>query len=234
MVNTRTDADLSAAVQNALQTLLPQIFEEIREEFRTGSGSSNAGGNPPLVNKTGLALDVEVRVRMNSQRELDMKKKVMLANEDLDQDQPTYAEPVDSNFGSSKLETEDVSVASAKISDEIDEDKKTQASLKMIRERPLAWSRSRGAQDVEVRVRMNSQRELDMKKKVMLANEDLDQDQPTYAEPVDSNFGSNKLETEDVSVASAEISDEIDEDKKNTSQPYGNDPWHGVDHKVLK
>nr|GFD55095.1 hypothetical protein [Tanacetum cinerariifolium] len=46
MVNTRTDADLSAAVQNALQTLLPQIREEIRDEFRTGSGSSNAGGNP--------------------------------------------------------------------------------------------------------------------------------------------------------------------------------------------
>nr|GFC84114.1 hypothetical protein [Tanacetum cinerariifolium] len=49
MVNTRTDADLSAAVQNALQTLLPWIREEIREEFRTGSGSSNAGGNPPPV-----------------------------------------------------------------------------------------------------------------------------------------------------------------------------------------
>nr|GFC78096.1 zinc finger, CCHC-type, retrotransposon Gag domain protein [Tanacetum cinerariifolium] len=49
MVNTRTDADLSAAVQNALQTLLPQIREEIREEFRTGFGSSNAGGNPPPV-----------------------------------------------------------------------------------------------------------------------------------------------------------------------------------------
>nr|GEZ62425.1 hypothetical protein [Tanacetum cinerariifolium] len=49
MVNTRTDADLSSAVQNALQTLLPQIREEIREEFRTGSESSNAGGNPPPV-----------------------------------------------------------------------------------------------------------------------------------------------------------------------------------------
>nr|GFD18814.1 zinc finger, CCHC-type, retrotransposon Gag domain protein [Tanacetum cinerariifolium] len=49
MVNTRTDVDLSAAVQNALQTLLPQIREEIREEFRTRSGSSNAGGNPPPV-----------------------------------------------------------------------------------------------------------------------------------------------------------------------------------------
>nr|GEW71860.1 ribonuclease H-like domain-containing protein [Tanacetum cinerariifolium] len=47
MVNTRTDTDLSAAVQNALQALLPQIREEIREEFRTGSGSSNASGNPP-------------------------------------------------------------------------------------------------------------------------------------------------------------------------------------------
>nr|GFC36669.1 zinc finger, CCHC-type, retrotransposon Gag domain protein [Tanacetum cinerariifolium] len=49
MVNTHTDADLSAAVQNALQALLSQICEEIREEFRTGSGSSNAGGNPPPV-----------------------------------------------------------------------------------------------------------------------------------------------------------------------------------------
>nr|GFD25525.1 hypothetical protein [Tanacetum cinerariifolium] len=34
MVNTRTDADLSAAVQNALQALLSQIHAEIREEFR--------------------------------------------------------------------------------------------------------------------------------------------------------------------------------------------------------
>nr|GFD41956.1 hypothetical protein [Tanacetum cinerariifolium] len=47
MVNTRTDADLSAAVQNALQTLLPQIRAEIHEEFRTSFGPSDAGGNPP-------------------------------------------------------------------------------------------------------------------------------------------------------------------------------------------
>nr|GFC22641.1 hypothetical protein [Tanacetum cinerariifolium] len=40
MVNTRTNADLSAAVQNALQTLLPQINAEIREVFRTSSGPS--------------------------------------------------------------------------------------------------------------------------------------------------------------------------------------------------
>nr|GFC48465.1 hypothetical protein [Tanacetum cinerariifolium] len=46
MVNTRTDADLSAAVQNALQTLLPQIRAEIREEFRMSSRPSDAGGNP--------------------------------------------------------------------------------------------------------------------------------------------------------------------------------------------
>nr|GFC04807.1 zinc finger, CCHC-type, retrotransposon Gag domain protein [Tanacetum cinerariifolium] len=49
MVNTRTDADLLAAVQNALQTLLSQIRAEIREEFRTSSGPSNSGGNPPPV-----------------------------------------------------------------------------------------------------------------------------------------------------------------------------------------
>nr|GFD27810.1 hypothetical protein [Tanacetum cinerariifolium] len=47
MVNTRTD--FSAAVQNALQTLLPQIHTEIREEFRTSSGPSDTGGNPPPV-----------------------------------------------------------------------------------------------------------------------------------------------------------------------------------------
>nr|GFC19845.1 zinc finger, CCHC-type, retrotransposon Gag domain protein [Tanacetum cinerariifolium] len=46
MVNTRADVELVAAVQNALQTLLPQIRAEIREEFRTGSGPSGSGGNP--------------------------------------------------------------------------------------------------------------------------------------------------------------------------------------------
>nr|GEW68865.1 zinc finger, CCHC-type, retrotransposon Gag domain protein [Tanacetum cinerariifolium] len=46
MVNTRTNADLSAAIQNALQTLLPQIRAEIREEFHTSSGPLDAGGNP--------------------------------------------------------------------------------------------------------------------------------------------------------------------------------------------
>nr|GFA59912.1 zinc finger, CCHC-type, retrotransposon Gag domain protein [Tanacetum cinerariifolium] len=49
MVNTRTDADFSAADQNALQTLLPQIRVEIHEEFRTSSRPSDAGGNPPPV-----------------------------------------------------------------------------------------------------------------------------------------------------------------------------------------
>nr|GFD36183.1 zinc finger, CCHC-type, retrotransposon Gag domain protein [Tanacetum cinerariifolium] len=47
MVNTRTDAELAAAVQKALQTLLPQIRVEIREEFRTGSGPSGSSRNPP-------------------------------------------------------------------------------------------------------------------------------------------------------------------------------------------
>nr|GFB79872.1 zinc finger, CCHC-type, retrotransposon Gag domain protein [Tanacetum cinerariifolium]GFD51368.1 zinc finger, CCHC-type, retrotransposon Gag domain protein [Tanacetum cinerariifolium] len=46
MVNTRTDAELAAAVQNALQTLLPQIRAEIREEFHTSSVPSGSGGNP--------------------------------------------------------------------------------------------------------------------------------------------------------------------------------------------
>nr|GFC90767.1 zinc finger, CCHC-type, retrotransposon Gag domain protein [Tanacetum cinerariifolium] len=48
MVNTRTDAELAVAVRNALQTLLPHICAEIREEFRIGSGPSGSGGNPPL------------------------------------------------------------------------------------------------------------------------------------------------------------------------------------------
>nr|GFA29071.1 hypothetical protein [Tanacetum cinerariifolium] len=42
MVNTHTDADLSTAIQNALQTLLLQIHAEIREEFRTSSRPSDA------------------------------------------------------------------------------------------------------------------------------------------------------------------------------------------------
>nr|GFC96688.1 zinc finger, CCHC-type, retrotransposon Gag domain protein [Tanacetum cinerariifolium] len=35
--------------QNALQALLPQIRAEIREEFRTSFGPSDAGGKPPPV-----------------------------------------------------------------------------------------------------------------------------------------------------------------------------------------
>nr|GEV65973.1 hypothetical protein [Tanacetum cinerariifolium] len=58
MVNTRTDAELSAAVQNALQTLLPQIRAEIREEFRTSSGPSNSGGNPPPISHMEKIFDV--------------------------------------------------------------------------------------------------------------------------------------------------------------------------------
>nr|GEX32654.1 uncharacterized mitochondrial protein AtMg00810-like [Tanacetum cinerariifolium] len=36
-------------IMSALQTLLPQIRAEIREEFRTSSGPSDSGGNPPPV-----------------------------------------------------------------------------------------------------------------------------------------------------------------------------------------
>nr|GFB38641.1 hypothetical protein [Tanacetum cinerariifolium] len=63
MINTRTDADLSAAVQNALQTLLPQIRTEIREEFRTSSGPSEVSGNPPPVTiHTWLVLKTKIRI----------------------------------------------------------------------------------------------------------------------------------------------------------------------------
>nr|GFB63393.1 hypothetical protein [Tanacetum cinerariifolium] len=58
MVNIGTDADLSAAVQNALQALLPQILAEIREEFRTSSGPSDAGGNPPPISYMEKIFDV--------------------------------------------------------------------------------------------------------------------------------------------------------------------------------
>nr|GFD04491.1 zinc finger, CCHC-type, retrotransposon Gag domain protein [Tanacetum cinerariifolium] len=58
MLNTRTDVELSAAVQNALQTLLPQIRAKIRKEFRTGSGPSDSGGNPPLAYKPAKGGDV--------------------------------------------------------------------------------------------------------------------------------------------------------------------------------
>nr|GFB19547.1 hypothetical protein [Tanacetum cinerariifolium] len=68
MVNTRTDTELSAAVQNALQTLLPQIRAEIREEFRTGSGPLDSGGNPlPVTIHTWLK-------RFNKQKPLLFEK----------------------------------------------------------------------------------------------------------------------------------------------------------------
>nr|GFD30425.1 zinc finger, CCHC-type, retrotransposon Gag domain protein [Tanacetum cinerariifolium] len=51
MVNTCIDADLSAAVQNALQTLLPHIRAEIREEFRTTYKKAK-GGDAWLITVT--------------------------------------------------------------------------------------------------------------------------------------------------------------------------------------
>ncbi|GJT42359.1 uncharacterized mitochondrial protein-like protein [Tanacetum coccineum] len=47
MVNTRTDAELAAAVQAAVTEMLPQIREQVREEYR--NGASGSGGNPPPV-----------------------------------------------------------------------------------------------------------------------------------------------------------------------------------------
>nr|GFC54469.1 hypothetical protein [Tanacetum cinerariifolium] len=68
MVNTRTDAELSAAIQNALQTLLLQICAEIREEFRTSSEPSDSGGNPlPVTIHTWLE-------RFNKQKPRSFKK----------------------------------------------------------------------------------------------------------------------------------------------------------------
>ncbi|GJT97534.1 putative reverse transcriptase domain-containing protein [Tanacetum coccineum] len=47
MVNTRTDAELAAAVQAAVDAMLLQIREQVREEYRTGAVAS--GSNPPPV-----------------------------------------------------------------------------------------------------------------------------------------------------------------------------------------
>ncbi|GJS82063.1 putative reverse transcriptase domain-containing protein [Tanacetum coccineum] len=44
MVNTRTDAELAAAVQAAVDAMLPQIRKQVREEYRTGAVAS--GSNP--------------------------------------------------------------------------------------------------------------------------------------------------------------------------------------------
>ncbi|GJR97309.1 putative reverse transcriptase domain-containing protein [Tanacetum coccineum] len=47
MVNTRTDVELAAAVQAAVDAMLPQIRDQVREEYRTGAVAS--GSNPPPV-----------------------------------------------------------------------------------------------------------------------------------------------------------------------------------------
>ncbi|GJU18870.1 putative reverse transcriptase domain-containing protein [Tanacetum coccineum] len=47
MVNTRTDVELAAAVQAAVTAMLPQICEQVHEEYR--NGASGSGGNPPPV-----------------------------------------------------------------------------------------------------------------------------------------------------------------------------------------
>ncbi|GKF81893.1 hypothetical protein Tco_0243549 [Tanacetum coccineum] len=47
MVNTRTDAELAASVQAAVEAMIPHIREQVPEEYRNGAGGS--GGNPPPV-----------------------------------------------------------------------------------------------------------------------------------------------------------------------------------------
>ncbi|GJR31388.1 hypothetical protein Tco_1107620, partial [Tanacetum coccineum] len=47
MVNTRTDDELAAAVQAAMDAMLPQICEQVREECHTGAVPS--GSNPPPI-----------------------------------------------------------------------------------------------------------------------------------------------------------------------------------------
>nr|GEX63872.1 retrovirus-related Pol polyprotein from transposon TNT 1-94 [Tanacetum cinerariifolium] len=63
MVNTRTDADLSAAVQNALQTLLLQICAEIREEFRTSSGPFSLERSSVSIRQTSTETSTEFMQR---------------------------------------------------------------------------------------------------------------------------------------------------------------------------
>ncbi|GKF37733.1 hypothetical protein Tco_0114491, partial [Tanacetum coccineum] len=47
MVNTRTDAELAAVVQAAVDSMLLQIREQVHEEYRTGAVPP--GSNPPPV-----------------------------------------------------------------------------------------------------------------------------------------------------------------------------------------
>nr|GEZ57984.1 reverse transcriptase domain-containing protein [Tanacetum cinerariifolium] len=66
MVNTSTDADLSAAVQNALQILLPQIRAEICEEFRTSLDRRMLRGvTNTILNSKGEAKAITTRSGMS-------------------------------------------------------------------------------------------------------------------------------------------------------------------------
>ncbi|GJY47459.1 hypothetical protein Tco_0436522 [Tanacetum coccineum] len=60
MVNTRTDAELAAAVQAAVTAMLPQIREQVREEYR--NGASAQGGNPST---TGEGLQAKAKGGMH-------------------------------------------------------------------------------------------------------------------------------------------------------------------------
>ncbi|GKC95150.1 hypothetical protein Tco_1160592 [Tanacetum coccineum] len=69
-------------------------------------------------------------------------------------------------------------------------------------------------------------------KKQALAIEDPEQGQPIDAELTESDFESNKLETENIYEASAEESDESDKDNKETTNfisKKGPVPNHGPD-----
>nr|GFA58562.1 hypothetical protein [Tanacetum cinerariifolium] len=58
MVNTRTDADLSTAVQTPCRHCSPRFTQRFARSFRTSSGPSNAGGHPPPIFYTEKIFDV--------------------------------------------------------------------------------------------------------------------------------------------------------------------------------
>nr|GEX10854.1 ribonuclease H-like domain-containing protein [Tanacetum cinerariifolium] len=136
-------------------------------------------------------------------RETKSEKKQALALEDQEQDQPTHAELTESDSESSKLETEDVSEASAEESDESDEDNKENMNY------------------ISKRGKMKTRGEQRREKKVTLETTESEQEDETESEQEDgeSNSESSKFETNYVSDTekSGEESDENDDENEECS-----------------
>nr|GEX10855.1 hypothetical protein [Tanacetum cinerariifolium] len=194
--NSKLEVAVGAAVESEAIPVLTKLYkkkerelqkkrnaERLVDNFCRSGVTRSCRSRKPITYTFGLSC--------SEQSFSKSEKKQALALEDQEQDQPTHAELTESDSESSKLETEDVSEASAEESDESDEDNKENMNY------------------ISKRGKMKTRGEQRREKKVTLETTESEQEDGTESEQEDeteseqedgeSNSESSKFETNYVS-----------------------------------